>query len=438
MWWIDWKKAENVLGMNARNLQFIRSHNSRRAIRLADDKLATKRLLRRKKIPTVPLLAVFDDYYDVEEFDWTNLPGSFVVKPNHGFGGEGIWVVRGRAKSGWRLGDGSVVTLENIKNHIFDIFEGNYSLGNVADIAYIEEKVKLHKIFKKLTYAGGIPDIRVLVYNMIPVMAMLRLPTADSRGTANLHQGGIGVGIDIGSGITTKAFWKLKGKMIKYYPGTKQKLHGLKVPYWREILEISSACQKLSGLGYLGVDIVLDGKKGPAVLEINARPGMDIQLANLEPLKSRLLRVQGLPVMEPEKAVRLGRELFSAMSVKKKRVEKEKPVLHMTEKVILVGKDQRKVKTIAKVDTGAYRTAICKSTAKKIHLGEPVRKKYVRSALGGEWRDIYKLEIVLQGLRFSTDVFVTDRKNLKYDVIIGRRDLKRFLVDPSVGMKRAK
>jgi len=435
---IDWKKAEKVLGMNARNLQFIRPNNSRRAIRLADDKLATKRLLQRKKIPTIPLLAVFDDYYDVEEFDWTRLPTGFAVKPNQGFGGEGIWVIRGRAKSGWRLGDGSVVTLDMIKNHIYDIFEGNYSLGNVADVAYIEEKVRLHKIFKKLTYGGGIPDIRVLVYNMIPVMAMLRLPTADSKGTANLHQGGIGVGIDVGTGITTKAFWRLKGKMIKRYPGTKQKLHGIKIPFWKEILEISSRCQKVSGLGYLGVDIVLDGKKGPGVLELNARPGMGIQLANMEPLKSRLLRVEGLPVMEPEKAVRLGRELFGNISVKKKKVDVEKPVLRMTEKVILIGRDNKKIKTVAKIDTGAYRTAICKSAARKLHLGEPVRKKYVQSALGGEWRDIYTMEIVLKKIRYKTEVFVTDRKNLKYDAIIGRRDLKRFLVDPSVGMKKNK
>ena len=33
-------------------------------------------------------------------------------------------------------------------------------------------------------------------------------------------------------------------------------------------------------MGYLGVDIVLDRKQGPMLLEANARPGLAIQIAN--------------------------------------------------------------------------------------------------------------------------------------------------------------
>jgi hypothetical protein len=34
------------------------------------------------------------------------------------------------------------------------------------------------------------------------------------------------------------------------------------------------------GLGYLGVDIVVDAAAGPLLLEANARPGLAIQTAN--------------------------------------------------------------------------------------------------------------------------------------------------------------
>lgn len=40
--------------------------------------------------------------------------------------------------------------------------------------------------------------------------------------------------------------------------------------------------------GYLGVDIVLDQEKGRLLLEINARPGISIQIANQAGLLPRL------------------------------------------------------------------------------------------------------------------------------------------------------
>jgi predicted ATP-grasp superfamily ATP-dependent carboligase len=44
----------------------------------------------------------------------------------------------------------------------------------------------------------------------------------------------------------------------------------------------------VTGLGYLGVDIVLDRDKGPMLLELNARPGISIQNANRFGLRDRL------------------------------------------------------------------------------------------------------------------------------------------------------
>jgi len=35
----------------------------------------------------------------------------------------------------------------------------------------------------------GLPDIRIICFNMVPVIAMLRIPTELSDGKANLHSG---------------------------------------------------------------------------------------------------------------------------------------------------------------------------------------------------------------------------------------------------------
>lgn len=42
------------------------------------------------------------------------------------------------------------------------------------------------------------------------------------------------------------------------------------------------------GMGYLGIDFVLDASLGPVVLEANARPGLAIQVANRQGLLPRL------------------------------------------------------------------------------------------------------------------------------------------------------
>lgn len=423
--------TKKILGMNARNLLYIKPNNPGSAVRLADDKLATKKLLKKHKIPIVPMIDVFESVYDFEDFDWTVLPSSFVVKPCRGFGGEGIWVVKGLTKNGWKLSEGVIVGIDEIKEHIFDIFDGNYSLGNEPDVAYIEEKVRLHTRFKKFTYGGGIPDVRVVVYNMIPVMAMLRLPTEMSKGKANLRQGGIGVGIEIASGITTKAFWESKDKFITRYPGTKQKLNGVKIPYWREILEISSLCQKVSGLGYAGVDIVIDAKKGPMVLELNARPGLGIQNANVDFLKSRLERVSGLKVNSPTKAVRIARELFGEEIGLDLEKDNEKPVVGAVEEVVFFGKKGKKEKVLAKVDTGAFMTSIDNKVAEKLGLEKSKKRRKALSSLGEEWRDVYEIEVLIGKKKIKTNVSVADRRGLTYLAIIGRKDLTGFLVNPN-------
>ena len=76
------KNAKKLLGMNARNLDYIRPFNRKKAKRLADDKLLSKRVLAKNEIPVPKLLAKIKSIEELENFDWSRLPLSFVLKPN--------------------------------------------------------------------------------------------------------------------------------------------------------------------------------------------------------------------------------------------------------------------------------------------------------------------------------------------------------------------
>jgi alpha-L-glutamate ligase-like protein len=199
------KKSKQILGMNARNLHFIRPGNPKKAIRLVDNKLRTKRLLIKHGLPVSGLIGRIRNRQEFYNFNWRDLQNSFVLKPNRGLGGEGIMVTFGRKKnSKWVLPLDREADLEDVQLRVRNILDGDFSITGVPDIAFFEERLKIHPAFKLYTYKG-VPDVRVVVYNKVPIMAMLRLPTRESRGKANLHKGGIGVGIDIASGTTTYA-----------------------------------------------------------------------------------------------------------------------------------------------------------------------------------------------------------------------------------------
>jgi alpha-L-glutamate ligase-like protein len=117
-------------------------------------------------------------------------------------------------------------------------------------------------------------------------MAMLRLPTRASNGRANLHQGGIGAGVDLDSGLTHHAVQH--NHFIEIHPDTRLPVVGMRVPCWREVLAMSRRVAVAVGLGYIGVDIVVDESQGPLLLEANARPGLAIQIANGRGLLPRL------------------------------------------------------------------------------------------------------------------------------------------------------
>lgn len=425
-------KTSAILGLNARSQQYLSKYNPKSGKKIADSKLLMFRVLRNAKIPTPFVYQRFRKPLDIISFDWNSLPSSFALKPSRGFGGEGIIVVKRKTQdgSGWITTQKQKVTADDLKLQVLDILEGAYSLGNVPDVAFIQEYVGRHKAFRKYAYRGT-PDIRIIVFNKIPVMAMLRLPTKESGGRANLHQGAIGVGIDIATGITTRAI--VHGNPIKYKPETERKLNGIRIPQWDRILEMASQCQSVTGLGYVGVDIVLHPEKGPMVLELNARPGLQIQLANMAGLKKRLERVEDLEVRDPEHGVKIAKAIFGERFANRVMAVEGIKTVNTWEKIKIVAKDGKKHEVIAKVDTGAWRSSMDRALAKRMGLVTPENilwSKPVKSGLGKEDRQVISLTLYLAGTKIATIASLANRKGMRSQVIIGRRDLAGFLVNP--------
>ena len=287
-WW-DLKQA-GVLGMNRRNSEFTLPYNARRLMPLVDDKLLTKRLARQAGIPVPELYAVVEIQYQIRGLHEALSPyPDFVIKPARGSGGNGIVVITGRSNGMYRKVNGALLRRDDIEHHVSDILGGIYSLGGYADKALVEYRVEFDPVFEAISYQG-VPDVRIIVFLGVPVMAMVRLPTRASEGKANLHQGAIGAGVDMASGRTLTAVWR--NEVVTKHPDTGNPVSGVLVPHWSRLLHIAARCYEMTGLGYQGVDLVLDGNRGPMMLEINARPGLNIQIANSAGLLPRLQRVQ--------------------------------------------------------------------------------------------------------------------------------------------------
>lgn len=433
-------KLSSILGLNARSQLYLMPQNSRRAKKVADSKILTWRVLKKAEVPSPHIYKIFREPSDIFKFNWETLPSAFALKPSKGMGGEGIIVVKRKARdgNGWITTQRKRVTIDDLKVNVLDILEGAYSMGNVPDVAFIQEYVGRHKTFRKYAYRGT-PDIRIIVFNKIPVMAMLRLPTKESGGRANLHQGAIGVGIDIATGITTKAIWH--GKEIKYKPDTARKLHGIKIPLWTKILETAVRAQIASGLGYAGVDIVLDPDKGPMILELNAQPGLQIQLANMAGLKKRLERVEELNVKDAQHGVKIAKAIFAERFADRVAAEEGIKTLNVWEKVQIVDEKGNKHEILAKIDTGAWRTSIDRELAQNLGLTKSKNvlwSKPVKGVLGKEVRKVINLSYYLAGRNIKTISSLADRSGLRTPLIIGRRDLEGFVVNPTQGFESIK
>lgn len=292
---LPWRRlhALGILGMNRRNADYIMRYNPRRLYPLVDDKLKTKRLALAAGVPVPELYGVVEIQRQIPALheQLKRYPQGFVVKPTHGSGGEGILVITGCVRGGYRKSSGALISAEEFEFHISNILSGLYSLGGLPDSALIERRIDFDPVFQNVSYQG-VPDIRTIVFRGVPVMAMIRLPTRLSDGRANLHQGAVGVGIDLVSGRTLMGTWK--ETLLEQHPDTGGKIVELVIPHWETILRLSSACADLVGLGYIGVDVVLDRDLGPLMLEMNARPGLAIQIANRAGLFQRLKKIEAM------------------------------------------------------------------------------------------------------------------------------------------------
>ena len=282
-------RKRGIVGMNKRNVVYIGQNNKRKFYPRVDDKLITKILAEEAGIAVPRLIGVARYQRHTKQLaEFLAQEKTFVIKPSKGSGGKGILVIVGRDGDDYLKPSGNRVNDQALRRHVSDILSGLFSLGGRPDVAMIEELVNFSDVFDGFSFEG-VPDIRVIVYKGYPVMAMTRLSTKESDGKANLHQGAVGVGIDIGSGKALNAVQH--GQPVEIHPDTGRNLNELEVPDWPVFLDLGARSYEMSELGYLGADVVLDKFKGPLILELNARPGLAIQVANNHGLESRAARI---------------------------------------------------------------------------------------------------------------------------------------------------
>jgi alpha-L-glutamate ligase-like protein len=455
------KNSGDILGMNDRNFSYL-ALNKPANVNIADNKILTKTVLKKSEILFPEIYKTIKNEKQLSRFNFSKLPDSFVIKPANGLSGAGINIYYNRAKDGsFILANRQKDSLEDVKAHIKNILDGQFSIGTTPkpSVAIIEERIKMHSVFRLYSYRG-IPDVRIIVYKNVPVMAMLRLPTESTKGKANLSLGAIGVGIDMGSGITTTAY--KDGKILEKLPGTNLRLSGIKIPYWNKILHVAHNCQVATDIKLLGVDIIIDKEKGPMVVELNARPGLAIQIANQAGLKERLERVKKLKNISEARAVRLAKDLFGGEIEDEIEQLSGREVIGLKEKIFLTGKDGSVIKAFCKIDTGAHGSSIDYELLRELGYGSAIdyykkvvpegienmeakkragitrklreheeieRVIYIKSASGSDYRILVNVPAKIRDKEFIIQMTASSRTHLTEPVLIGGSVLKYFLID---------
>lgn len=283
--------SQRIIGINQRNVELVYQFNNRKDYKLADDKVLTKNILHKNNIACAETYAVIERIGDIYS-KWMSVQQyhQIAIKPANGSGGGGIKILK-KNKDGKWISSGKEINEEMIFQHMASIIMGIYSLGG-KDRVLIERCIDPHPFFHEI-YPAGVPDFRVILLHDIPLLSMLRVPTDKSDGKANLHQGGLGIGIDMNTGKLSEGY---DGSgYYDFHPDSKSIIKGKDIPYWEELLELSINTSKAFPLNYLGVDIVLDKNVGPLIMEVNVRPGLGIQSVNKTGLKEI---IQGNPVFK--------------------------------------------------------------------------------------------------------------------------------------------
>ena len=482
---IQRSKYKDILGLNRRNQEYVRPYNSPSAKRLADNKIRTKKALAKEGIKTPEVYKLIRNKQQLKFLDWDSLPKSFVIKPNQGTGGNGILVFYGKKKGedGWIRPNGTVMSVNDIILHIENILDGRFSMGNKKDIAIIEERVRTDSLLKQYSYKG-VPDIRVICFNGVPIMAMTRIPTKRSDGTANLHSGAICVDIDIATGITTHAMQMNTSALlsdiyeeIEMTQDLKENkpLRGIHIPDWDNILEIALKCQRVSKLGYIGVDIALDADHGPIVFELNARPGLGIQVANKAGLRWRLEKVKDVEVESIKRGIRLAKSIFGGEVEESIEEISGRKVVNINEKILVYQKEKdkkgREKKEYARafMDTGVLTSRISETFANRIgfltttryfnnlempkkfdslkeaqeYIDEHEKRLTLEDSIkrvakivddgGIKIRPVIEIKVKISGEEKEIEVVILE--DSEYHLVVGRGELKGYLIDTSKTFK---
>ncbi len=461
-----------ILGLNERNISYVKKYNLPSARKIADNKLLTKKVLKEVEVPTTSVLHIIRNNTQLSKLDIDTLPPSFVVKPGSGVAGQGIEIMYNRDKQGNFINaQGQKISAEALKTLMSNILEGAYSLNYSPDKVLIEQRVQPHHKLRSFSYKG-VPDIRVIVFKKVPVMAMIRWPTKDSAGRANFSQGAAGSGIDLATGITTHTIKETKeGRIIdlEFVENTRIRYSGFKVPYWDKILYYAVKSAKATGLGFCGIDFLIDRERGPLVVEINARPGLRIQLANQDGLRWRLEQIKNVRIKTIAHGIRLGKDLFGGEVEEEIEAIAGKKVIGLIQPVKLYHKsEKRSITLMAKVDTGATYSSIDRQIAidlgykeavhqfEKLDIpkqistkeeGITISEKYhtqlvennadilntevIINSNGRSYRIIIGVRAKMQDTEFLAHATVTDRSSLEFPIVIGKRDLNDFLIDPT-------
>ena len=174
----------------------------------------------------------------------------------------------------------------------------------------------------------------------------------------------------------------------------------------------------------MAIDICLDKTSGPVLLEINARAGLGVQIANLAPLRRRLERIEGIRVTNPTKGVRIAKDMFGNTVEKEIETLSGKPVIGTEENIELIQKSGIHHLS-AKIDTTRTRSIIDQETAKKIGLLNK-EEEY------DDEKSTLKIKFSLKGHRIQTIVDIEDIDSEKHKLIIGTRDLSNFLIETTI------
>ncbi len=306
---------------------------------------------------------------------------------------------------------GQVLDYDEFVKPLVDILDWKYSLAERGDSILIEEKLEPGENFEKFC-KYWLADIRVIVFNLIPVAAMVRVPTAQSGWKANLAQWWVGLGVEVWS-------WKIKSMYYNRkiftdkFPGWFEQFYKKKLPFWDDILLYSSKIQYFVNIGYLALDWVITDE-GPKLLEINARAGLEVQNASVVYLKKRLEKISDIKVTEPEKGVEIAKSLFTTEKVPVSLTK----VVYLSQKANLIlewPEEDEKIKVEVDVDLNKEKNYISKQLYEKIQNRDQ----------GDIILDLYESEVRFKNLDFKVDENLRGKKIVLWNLV-----LQDFYVKP--------